>query len=504
VLRLVKKAKTDKDISGIYIIANSNSNGFAASEEIRHALEDFKTSKKFVIAHGDVITQKAYSIANVADKIYVSPQGFVEWSGYNVDFAFLKGTLDKLEIQPQVFYAGKFKSATEPLRSDKMTPENQLQTSVWLNDLYNDLLLRTAAARKTDTATLHELANSGKVQVAKDAVDHHLVDALKYDDEVKDELKTRLRIDKYEKINFVSISTYYATGGFSNTSGQKLALIYAEGDIIDGKSGRGTIGSETYRNLIRKARLDRSIKAIVLRINSGGGSSLASENIWRELTLAKKEKPVIVSFGDVAASGGYYIACAADSIFALPTTITGSIGVFGIIPNMQDFFKNKLGVTFDGVQTGPYASTGAPYRPLTENEKKIVQSQVDITYSVFKQRVAEGRKRDTAYIDSIAQGRVWTGLRAKEIGLIDRFGGIEDAVRCAARLAKVNDYQVKEYPEQESIFERFFGKKDPMNYSDKLKEEIGDDNYKVYLEIKRVREMSNSIQARLPFQFFIR
>ncbi len=504
IVRLLQKAKNDKNISGIYIIANNNPNGFAASEEIRHALVDFKKSGKFIIAHGDVLTQKAYSIANVADRIYVSPQGYFEWKGYSVDYVFLKGALDKLEIQPQIFYAGKFKSATEPLRSDKMTPENQLQTSVWLNDLYNGLLIRTADARKTDTATLHEIANSAKIQVAKDAVDYKLIDALKYDDEVKDEIKTKLGIGKYEKINFISIGTYRATGGFTRASGEKLALIYAEGDIIDGQGDQGTIGSETYRNLIRKARLDKSIKAIVFRVNSGGGSSLASENIWRELELAKKEKPVIVSFGDVAASGGYYISCAADSIFALPTTITGSIGVFGIIPNMEAFFKNKLGVTFDGVKTGPYANTGVPFRSLTDNEKKMIQAQVEITYSVFKQRVSDGRKRDTAYVDSIAQGRVWTGLRAKEIGLIDRFGGIEDAVRCAAKMARLNDYQVKEYPEAKNIFEQFFGKKDPLSYADKLKASIGEDNYKIYEEIKNIRDMSNTVQAKLPFQFFIR
>ena len=217
-------------------------------------------------------------------------------------------------------------------------------------------------------------------------------------------------IDKYDKINFISISTYFAATDVIKWSGEKIALIYAEGDIVDGQEDQqGIIAGDNYRNLIRKARLDRSIKAIVMRVNSGGGSAMASETILRELSLAKQEKPVIVSFGDVAASGGYYISCAADSIFAQPVTITGSIGVFGIIPNMQAFFKNKIGVTFDGVKTGPYADAGAIYRPLNENEKKMVQAQVDMIYSQFKQKVADGRKKDTAYIDSIAQGRVWTG-----------------------------------------------------------------------------------------------
>ncbi len=503
VVRLLKLAKADKNIAGVYIIANTNPNGFAANDEIRNALRDFKSGGKFVLAHGDIMTQSAYSVANIADKIYVSPQGYLEWDGYSVELAFVKGTLDKLDIEPQIFYAGKFKSATEPFRAAEMTPENELQTSVWLNDLYNDFLVKTAEARKKDTASLHQLANEASIQNANDAVTHGLVDGVKYDDELKDEIKANLGIGKYDRINFTTINTYYAASNIRKRSGDKIALIYAEGNIVDGKAEEG-IGGETYRNLLRKARLDKSIKAIVLRVNSGGGSAMASEAIWRELALAKQEKPVIVSFGDVAASGGYYIACAADSIFALPTTITGSIGVFGIIPNMQSFFKNKLGITFDGVKTAPHADAGAIYRPLNEPEKKMVQASVDMIYTTFKQRVAEGRKRDTTYIDSIAQGRVWTGLKAKDIGLIDRFGGIEDAIIAAAAKAGLTDYSVREYPEPENIFEKIFGKDDPMSYTDKIKNEIGEDNYKIYQEIKRVREMSNSVQTRLPFEFFIR
>ena len=295
-----------------------------------------------------------------------------------------------------------------------------------------------------------------------------------------------------------------AAASYIKTGGEKIALIYAEGNIVDGKSEQGTIGSETYRNLVRKARLDQTVKAIVFRVNSGGGSSLASENIWRELSLAKREKPVVISFGDVAASGGYYISCAADSIFALPGTITGSIGVFGIIPNMQAFFKNKLGVTFDGVKTGQYADVPSAVRPMNENEKKMIQTEIETIYSQFKQRVADGRKIDVATVDSIAQGRVWTGKRAMGIKLIDKFGGIDDAVKCAARMAKLSNYYVREYPEPVNIFDKLLGKKDPLNYFDKMKEEMGEENYKIYLELKQVKEMTNRVQARLPFQFFIR
>jgi protease-4 len=503
VVRLLQRAKSDKNISGLYILANNNANGFAASEEIRNAVLEFKASGKFVLAHGDVMSQEAYAVANVADSVFVSPQGFLEWNGLSVEYAFLKGTLEKLDIEPQIFYAGKFKSATEPLRATEMTPANELQTSVWLNDLYSHMLQGTSVTRKIDTATLHHLANEGKIQTGADAVTYKLIDALKYDDELKDGIKRRLKIDKYERTNYITINNYLAAHKLDKSSGDKMALIYAEGNIIDGEGGEGSIGSETYRTLLRKARLDKSIKAIILRVNSGGGSSLASENIWRELELAKKEKPVVVSFGDVAASGGYYISCSADSIFCLPNTITGSIGVFGIVPNMETFFRNKLGITFDGVKTGPYADMGAIYRPLGENERKMVQSSIDVIYAQFKQRVADGRKKDTAYIDSIAQGRVWTGLRAKEIGLIDRFGGLDDAVKCAARLAKLDNYSLREFPQPRNIFQQFFGKSDPMNFNDKMKAELGEVNYQLYSEIKKVREMTNVPQTRLPFTFFI-
>ncbi|HSU29097.1 MAG TPA: signal peptide peptidase SppA, partial [Chitinophagaceae bacterium] len=440
--------------------------------------------------------------ANMADKIYLTPTGNLDWAGYNVEYAFLKGTLEKLDIEPQVFYAGKFKSATEPLRSDRMTPENKLQTTVWINDLYNDLLMKTTETRKVDTGTLHQLANLNRIQTAGDALTNKLVDGLKYDDEFRDEIRQKLGDEKGATIDFVTIGTYMEAGGFVKSYGQKIALIYAEGDIVEGKGFDGMIGSETYRALIRKARTDKSIKAIVFRVNSGGGSSLASDEIWRELSLAKKEKPVVVSFGDVAASGGYYISCAADSIFCLPSTITGSIGVFGIVPNMQGFFKNKLGITFDGVGTAPYADAGAPYRPMKEEEKKMIQASIDTIYDQFKQRVAGGRKKDIAYIESIAQGRVWTGFQAINNGLVDKFGGLQDAVECAARMAKIENFSLVEFPEPINIFDRLLKRSNPF-IQEQLKKEMGEENYQVYQELKQVKEMTNKVQARLPFRFFI-
>ena len=504
VVRLIHKAGKDDKIKGIYLMSGINPNGFATSEEIRNALVEFKKSGKFIVAYSEMMNQKSYHVANVADKIYVNPKGFFDWTGFSSELLFVKGTLEKLDIEPQIFYAGRFKSATEPLRTDKMSPENKLQTTVWLDDLYSHFLINAAARRKTDTATLHRLANEGAIKNPQDAVTNNLIDGVKYDDEIKDEIKQRLNLGKLDKINFISINSYFKTGAHKKLSGEKIALIYAEGNIIDGGGDQGQIGSADYIKLIRKARLDKTIKAIVVRVNSGGGSALASETIWRELSLARKEKPVVVSFGDVAASGGYYISCAADSIFASPTTITGSIGVFGIIPNMEGFFKNKLGVTFDGVKTGPYADLGAVYRPMNESEKKFVQQTIDEIYLSFKQRVADGRKKSVELIDSIAQGRVWSGNRAIGIGLVDKFGGLQDAVDCAARLAKLKDYRLREYPEVQSIFDRLFGRsKDNTLKTEMIKKELGEEQYKIYNEMLRIKEMTNSAQARLPFEFFI-
>ena len=504
VVRLINHAKDDDNIKGIFIQAQSSPNGYAASEEIRNALQDFKSSKKFILAHGDYMTQNAYAIANIADRVYINPQGMLEWVGYSVDLAFVKGTLDKLDIKPQIFYAGKFKSATEPLRAEKMTAENKLQTSEWLNDMYVHFLMNTAEARKIDTATLHGMAVNISVQNANDALKYKLVDGLKYDDEVKNEIKSKLNIDKYDKISFIDINRYAEAVTFKNSGTERIALIYAEGNIVDGPGDQGVIGSEDYMKLIRKARLDKNIKAIVFRINSGGGSVMASENIWRELTMARKDKRVVVSFGDVSASGGYYIASAADSIFASPVTITGSIGVFGIIPNMQGFFNNKLGITFDGVKTAPHANMGAVYKPLTEFEQKTVQTEIDRIYMHFKQRVADGRNMNVNEVDSIAQGRVWSGTKAMDIGLIDRFGGIQDAVDCAAGMAKLSGYRLREYPEPEGILERILGTSSTPDYSSKIKQQVGEQNFKIYEELIKVQQMTGNIQARLPFTFIIK
>jgi protease-4 len=505
VVRMIAYAKKDSSVKGIYIKSDDNANGFAASEELRNAIVDFKQSKKFVIAFGDVLSQKAYYVANAADKVYCNPKGMVEWRGLESTLFFLKGTLEKLEIEPQIFYAGKFKSATEPLRAYQMTEPNRLQTSVYLNDLYSRILLSAAEKSKSDTAQLHGLANTGAVQTASEAVKYKLIDGLKYDDEVKNEIIKNVKIDPDEKINFISLGKYAKAVDFSPNGGDRIAIIYAEGEITDGKGKEGTtIGSDEYRNLIRKVRLDKNIKAIVFRVNSPGGSALASEEIWREISLAKKAKPVVVSFGDVAASGGYYISCNADSIFAQPNTITGSIGVFGIIPNMKKFFNDKLGITFDGVKTGPFADIGSIGRPLNVAERQFIQNSIDTIYTTFKTRVAEGRKLSLQVVDSIAQGRVWTGQRALQIGLVDKLGNINDAVACAARMSKSKVYTLREYPEKKNFIENILKNYKEEMKTETIKDELGEAQYSILQQLKNIRNIVGIPQARLPFELSIR
>lgn len=504
VIRLIEHATSDSAIRGIYIKSNDNANGFGASQELRNALLGFKKSNKFIIAYGDVISQKAYYVANAADKIYCNPKGSLDWKGFATQLFFLKNTLKELQIEPQIFYAGKFKSATEPLREEKMTDANRLQTNVWLGDLYRHFLLSVAETRQLDTALLHQYANQLAIQTASDAVKYNLLDDVKYDDEVKAELRERLGIGKDDKINFVQLGSYADAITLSKYNKDKIAIIYAEGDIVYGKGEEGQVGSNEFRSLLSKVRTDKSVKGVVLRVNSPGGSSLASEIIWRETELVKQAgKPMIVSMGDVAASGGYYIAASADSIFAQPNTITGSIGVFGIIPNLQNFFKNKLGVTFDEVKTADNASFGSVSRPLTEIERGLIQREIDTIYHDFKTRVSDGRKKDMAFVDSIAQGRVWTGARALEIGLVDKLGGLQDAIACAARMAKLTDYGIREYPEPKTLIDMLKSNYGKNIKTKAIKEELGNEGFVLFEQIKRIKSMVGSVQARLPYDIVV-
>jgi protease-4 len=339
------------------------------------------------------------------------------------------------------------------------------------------------------------------IQTAADAKKYGLVDDLKYDDEIKAAISKKLKQELKSKINFVTLSDYAQAADYEPSGSEKIALVYANGDIVSGQGDNESIGSDNYKNILRKIRFDKSIKALVFRINSGGGSALASEVIWREISLIRKEKPVVVSMGDVAASGGYYIACNADSVFANANTITGSIGVFSVVPNMQAFFKNKLGITFDGVKTAPYADMGDISKPLNENEKRFLQASVDSIYATFLTRVANGRKRPVPAIDSIAQGRVWTGTTARKIGLTDKVGGLQDAIDCAARMAdiKKNDVKLKEYPEKKSLIEQIMGGYKKSVSQSLIADQLDPSLMQVTKELKQVKQMVGVPQTRLPF-----
>jgi protease-4 len=499
---LLHYAKKDSSIKGIYIKCAENPNGYAATEEIRKALIDFKKSNKFIVAYAETISQKGYMMANVADQIYTHPQGGMEWSGFNYETIFFKGLIDKLEIEPQIFYAGKFKSATEPFRYAQMSDANKLQTGIWLNSIYNNFVQGAAEMRNLNADSIKAFANEGKVQNAKDALKYKLVDGLIYDDQLKKIISKKLREVDETKISFVSINNYAESVALRGTGSGKIAVIYADGDVVMGKGQNEAIASDDYRVLIQKIRNDKSIDAVVLRVNSPGGSALASDIIWREIDLLKKEKPVVVSMGDVAASGGYYIACGADSIYADANTITGSIGVFSVIPNAEKFLKNKVGITFDRVKTGQYADAPSATRALTITEQRFLQAGVDSVYHTFKSRVAAGRQKSVEYIDSIAQGRVWTGADAIKVGLVDKIGTLNDALASAAKMAKLKGYSIKKYPESRSFIEDFFeGYKNEVK-TKAIQQELGLEQWQVLQQIKSMKQLMGQPQARLPiFEF---
>lgn len=503
ILEAIKEAESDDHIKGIYLDASSLASGFASIEEIRNALLDFKKSGKFILAYSEVYSQGAYYLATAADKIYLNPEGMVDFRGLSSEIMFFKGALDKLEIEAQIIKVGTYKSAVEPFILDKMSDANKVQVNSFLGSMYDHFISEVSKSRKVPKNVLLNIADSAKIRTPKDAVVYKMVDGLKYKDEVLDELKARLDIDKKKDIKSVSIEEYTPGDGDTDVeSSNRIAIIYANGEIISGEGNDETIGSERISRAIRKARTDDKVKAIVLRVNSPGGSALASDVIWRETVLAKKVKPVIVSMGDLAASGGYYIACAADSIFAQPNTITGSIGVFGIIPNMQKFFNNKLGITFDGVKTSQFADLGTVSRPLSDSEKMIFQNEVNRTYNTFTQKVADGRKKSRAYIDSIGQGRVWSGKEAFANGLVDKLGNIDDAIASAARKAKIKDYKLVSYPAQVDPLKSLFDHSADKVKSYFVKRELGE-SYFYYEQLKSAINLTG-VQTRMPYTITVK
>ncbi|WP_259067436.1 signal peptide peptidase SppA [Mucilaginibacter sp. X4EP1] len=506
ILANIKKAKTDENIKGIFLNESDVTPGEATSEEIRNALIDFKKSGKFIVAYSEIYTQGFYYLASVADKVYINPKGIFLFHGFNQEVTFLKGALDKLGIEAQIIKVGTYKSAVEPYFLTKMSDANRLQVTSYLGSLYGHFLTQIGESRKINKDSLFNYANELKIRLPEDALKYKLVDGLKYKDEILDELKQRTGLNTKDDLKTVELGDYLKSEPQSDDkkkeSKNRIAIIYASGEINGGDGDDNSIGSESISKALRQVRLDDKVKAVVLRVNSPGGSSLASDVIWREVMLTKKAKPIIVSMGDYAASGGYYIACAADSIIAEPNTITGSIGIFAVLPNMQKFFNDKLGVTFDGVKTGKYADLGNISRPLTPEEHAILQSQVDHGYDDFTKAVASGRHKTQEYINSIGQGRVWTGEQAIKIGLVDRLGNINDAVQSAAKKAGIKNYKLVSYPEQKSIFNKFGSGLTAEVKASMIKSELGD-NFKYYEQIKSVTQMMRTPQARLPYDIVI-
>ncbi|MFN3529213.1 MAG: signal peptide peptidase SppA [Bacteroidia bacterium] len=454
-VRLVTEAANDNNIKGIFLdLSNINVDATIRSS-IRTALIDFKTSGKFIYAFSEGYLQNTYHLASVADSIFMVPTGDMLFNGWASSPLFFKGMLEKLDIDVKLIRVGKYKSAGEPFIRENLSDDNRHQISSFLNSLNQQYLSDLSRSLNMPVDTLQVIANELRIRSPKDAVAHGLIHRLCFRDEVLNLLASQTDVKKIDKIRFITASDYLRSLATERQLGEKnrIAVIYAIGDITGGEGDDETIGSDRLAAAIRKARLDDNVKAIVLRVNSPGGSALASDIIWRETVLAKAEKPLVVSMGNLAASGGYYIAAAADSIFASANTLTGSIGVFGLIPSFDRFMKNKIGITFDRVTTGPYADILNGLRPMTAEEEQIIQSMINRIYHDFLKVVADGRNLSTDSVNSLAQGRVYTGEQALALGLVDAMGDLNDAIACAARMAGLENYKLKELPERPDKFE---------------------------------------------------
>ncbi len=503
IIKSIHFAKTDDKIKGIYLSMGLAPTSYANLYEIRVALNDFKTSGKFIYAYGDVVSQHGYYVASVADSVFLNPQGYFEFAGMSSQTMFILGMLEKLEIEPKIFYCGKYKSATESLRRKDMSPENEEQTMAYLNDIYNEIVKGIADSRHISTATVDSIADNLLIRKPIDALQLGFVDGLKYEDEVLNLLKEKTAVAKDKEVSFIPLNKYKNVENIDGITSlkDKIAVVYAEGNIVQGKSNND-LGSDDFVKIIRKIRKDPKIRAVVLRVNSPGGSALASDIMWRELVLLKNEKPLIVSMGTYAASGGYYISCMADTIVAEPTTITGSIGVFGVLPNFAKFFTNKLGITFDGVMTGKFSDLGNPNRAMTDEEGSIIQNSVNITYATFLERVAEGRGTDTATIHQIAQGRVWTGNQALANGLVDVLGTKDTAIKIAALKANITQYRVVEYPKVRDAITQLLDDLKGDQEAQALQSKLGP-LYPFYLQMQQLQTYTG-VQARLPFEVVIK
>ncbi|UII29403.1 signal peptide peptidase SppA [Fulvivirga maritima] len=496
---VIADAKTNENIEGIFLETPMLNAGTATIEEIRLALEDFKTSGKFVVAYNEYYTEGAYYLSSVADKIYMHPEGDLEFNGLSANVTFLKGLFDKLKVEPQIFRVGQFKSAVEPLMRTDMSEENRLQLTSMLNSVNNHLIANVANSRGLSEADVKQMSDEMLARQPEDAVKYGLLDSLTYYDGVISFLKKKIGIDADKDLSLVKYEKYKKSFSNYKSSDNEVAVIVASGEIVSGEGDINNIGSNAFVKEIRKAREDDEIKAVVLRINSPGGSFVASDIMWREIKLTSEMKPVIASMSDVAASGGYYMSMACDTIVAQPNTITGSIGIFGVIFNFKDFLNEKLGITNEEVNTGKYSGMMTVTRPLTEEESSIVQEDINKGYETFVTKAAQGRGMSVEAIKAVASGRVWTGEQAKTNGLVDVLGDFDDAIEIAANAAGVqDDYKIRYYPKQRSIFEEFFKELEGDTKSEAIKAELGE--LYPYFEMLKKTENLKGVQARLPYE----
>ena len=503
ILSAIKKAASNDKIKGIYIEGDaSTAMSPATAEAIRHQLLDFKKSKKFIISYADTYSRNAYYIASVADKVMLNPQGQLEWGGLAGQTMYYKDALDKLGIQMEVFKVGTYKSAVEPYLLNEMSDANREQISSYLGDIWQQTLKDVSASRKISADSLNAYANRGILfSEATEYLKLKLVDKLIYAPEVETEIKDLMKLEKDDNYNKLTIAEMAGVKNAPNKNKDgKIAVYYAVGQIGGGStfSNDEVIDQKKVVKDLRKLKDDKDIKAVVFRVNSPGGSAFDSEQIWKAVTELKAEKPVVVSMGDYAASGGYYISCAADYIFAEATTLTGSIGIFGMFPQMGELLNNKLGVHFSTVKTNEYSDLGDISRPMTEAERAIMQNNVNRGYELFTKRCADGRKMKQDDIKKIGEGRVWTGNQAVKIGLVDALGGLDEAIDKAKELAKVKDCAISTYPEQPSFFDSLMDTFSSDNYANaKMKEAFGD-FYETFDQLRNLQSV-DPIQASMPY-----
>ena len=505
VIDAIGDAKTDENIKGISILNNNSSLGMAQSKAIRDALEDFKKSGKFVMAYANTYSQKEYYLSSVANTIYLNPVGDLDFKGLSSDLLFFKDFQDKTGVKMEVIRHGKYKSAVEPFLENKMSDANREQITALLNSIWNSVVTDIAKSRNLSVQQLNIVANGLLARTPEMAKAQKLVDVVAYEDVYHNAIKKLLKVapkDEYESVSILDYTQKYTTTSIPNDATDEIAIIYAQGEIQSGEGDVNIIGEGAMRRSISEARNNDDVKAIVLRIDSPGGNALTSDLIWREIELTKKVKPVVVSMGNYAASGGYYIACNANTIFAEKNTITGSIGVFGMLPNFSGL-STKMGIHSEQVNTHQNSGNYNPFAPIDEKFKAVTTEGVEQIYKTFVSHVAQGRKMSFTQVDAIAQGRVWTGADAIKIGLVDKIGGLHDAIQEAARLAKIKTFNTQNYPEYKKNFDDFLENFPFAKTKERwIKEEIGEDNFKMMEQIKRIQSYKG-VQARMPFDISI-